>query len=118
MKSLGFIFRSMPHGTAAGREGLDAVLATSAYSEDIHVFFIGDGVFQLLKTQQPAEVLSRDYSQTFKMFDLYDIENVYVCSKSLEERGLTASELLIEVTVCDPHTFSQHLHGCQRVLTF
>jgi hypothetical protein len=33
---------------AAGREGLDALMATSAFTEDIGVFFIGDGVFQLL----------------------------------------------------------------------
>ncbi|PSW19201.1 sulfurtransferase complex subunit TusC [Photobacterium sanctipauli] len=118
MTTLGFVFRSVPHGKAVGREGLDAVLATSAYSEDINVFFIGDGVFQLLKAQQPEAILSRDYISTFKMFDLYDIENVYVCAASLQERGLTSDDLLIDVTVCDSEALTSHLHACQRILTF
>lgn len=118
MKTLGFVFGSAPHGRAAGREGLDAILATSAYTEEIAVFFHGDGVLQLLKGQQPAEILSRDYIATFKMLDLYDIEQIYVCERSLQARGLSEAALLIDVTVCDPATFTAHLHACQRILTF
>lgn len=53
MNRLGFVFQSAPHSTSKGREGLDAILAASAYSEDIQIFFIGDGVLQLLKNQEP-----------------------------------------------------------------
>ncbi|MEZ2697341.1 DsrE family protein, partial [Hafnia alvei] len=42
MKRLAFIFTQPPHTSSAGREGLDALLAASAFSEDIQVFFIGD----------------------------------------------------------------------------
>lgn len=118
MKTLGFVFGSAPHGTASGREGLDALLATSAYTDNIAVFFHGDGVLQLMKGQQPAVILSRDYSVTFKMLDLYDIENVYVCAQSLRERGLTEEGLVIAVTCCEQATFTQQLHACQRILTF
>jgi sulfur relay protein TusC/DsrF len=57
MKRVAF-FSSAPHGSAAGREGLDALLATSALSDEIGVFFVGDGVFQLLPGQQPSAVLA------------------------------------------------------------
>ncbi|PLL98143.1 sulfurtransferase complex subunit TusC, partial [Klebsiella michiganensis] len=56
MKRVAFIFSSAPHGSASGREGLDALLATSALTEEIGVFFVGDGVFQLLPEQRPAAV--------------------------------------------------------------
>ncbi|MBY5947240.1 sulfurtransferase complex subunit TusC [Photobacterium rosenbergii] len=118
MTTLGFVFRHAPHGIASGREGLDAVLATSAYSEDISLFFHGDGVYQLLDGQQPKGILSRDYIATFKMLELYDIEQVYVCSQSLQARGLTTDDLLIDVIACDADEFSSHLHACQRVLAF
>ncbi|WEM42524.1 sulfurtransferase complex subunit TusC [Photobacterium sp. DA100] len=118
MTTLGFVFRHAPHGNASGREGLDAVLATSAYSEDISLFFHGDGVYQLLQGQQPADILSRDYIATFKMLELYDIEQVYVCRQSLQARGLSADDLLIDVIECESAEFSDHLHACQRVLTF
>ncbi|MGF1685363.1 sulfurtransferase complex subunit TusC [Photobacterium japonica] len=118
MKTVGFVFGSAPHGRASGREGLDAVLATSAYTDEIAVFFHGDGVLQLLKGQQPDAILSRDYSATFKMLDLYDIEMIYVCRASLAARGLTESALLIDVTVCDRDDFARHLHACHRLLSF
>ena len=97
MSDIAVLFQSVPHGHAAGREGLDAVLACSALSDDIAVFFIGDGVYQLLLGQQPAAVLGRDYTPTFKLFSLYDIEQCYVCAESLLERGLTLDALAIPV---------------------
>lgn len=118
MKPLGFVFRTVPHGVTAGREGLDAVLATSAYSEDLHLFFIGDGVFQLLKNQQPKTILSRDYIATFKMLALYDIENIFVCQQSLAERGITEDDMLIDVSVLSPDALTERLQTCQRVLSF
>ncbi|MCO1634158.1 sulfurtransferase complex subunit TusC, partial [Escherichia coli] len=56
MKRIAFVFSTAPHGTAAGREGLDALLATSALTDDLAVFFIADGVFQLLPGQKPDAV--------------------------------------------------------------
>ena len=64
MKRVAFVFTSAPHGSASGREGLDALLATSALTEDIGVFFLGDGVFQLLAgptaSGHPGARLHRD----------------------------------------------------------
>lgn len=118
MRKLAFIFNSFPHSTAAGREGLDALLAASAYSEDISVFFVGDGVTQLLKAQQPDEVLSRDYISAFKLMDLYDIEQVYVCQRSLCQFGLSTDKLLIDVTAVEADELTQKLTQCQQILTF
>ncbi|MFL6615526.1 MAG: sulfurtransferase complex subunit TusC, partial [Pantoea agglomerans] len=53
MNRVAFVFTRAPHGSSAGREGLDAALATGALSEDIGLFFIGDGVLQLNLHQQP-----------------------------------------------------------------
>ncbi|MGO2160604.1 MAG: sulfurtransferase complex subunit TusC [Vibrio toranzoniae] len=118
MRKLAFIFNSFPHSTAAGREGVDALLAASAYSEDISVFFVGDGVTQLLKAQQPDEVLSRDYISAFKLLDLYDIEQVYVCQRSLCQFGISTDNLLIDVTAVEADELTQKLTQCQQILTF
>lgn len=118
MNSIGFVFKTSPHGSNSGREGLDAVLASSAYTEDLALYFLGDGVFQLLKHQQPQAILSRDYIATFKMLELYDIENVYVCAQSLSVRGLCSDDLLIDVIVLEKQTLVEQLHQCQQLLTF
>ena len=102
MTKIAFICRRGPHGTASGREGLDALLATSALTESLALFLIGDGVLQLLREQSPQGILQRHYAPTFKMLELYDVEEVYVCAVSLAERGLTAADLLIPVIPLSP----------------
>ena len=82
------------------------------------MFFVGDGVTQLLKAQQPAQTLSRDYISAFKLMDLYDIEQVYVCQRSLSQFGLSADDLLIDVTVAEADELAQTLAQCQQILTF
>lgn len=119
MKRVAFVFRSAPHGSTSGREGLDALLATSALSDDIGVFFVGDGVLQLLPNQQPAKVLGRDYIATFRILPLYDIEQCFLCADSLSERGLSAqSSWVIDVEVLDPGVLREKLNQYDVVLTF
>lgn len=65
MKSVAFVFTQGPHGSSAGREGLDAVLATSALSDEVALFFVSDGVLQLTSGQQPQRILARNYIATF-----------------------------------------------------
>ncbi|WP_019935970.1 sulfurtransferase complex subunit TusC [Oceanimonas smirnovii] len=100
MNKVAFIFHTPPHGSAAGREGLDAVLATSALSEELAVFFIGDGVYQLKSAQAPAAIHGRDYAPTFGLLELYDIEHIYVCANALMKRNLALADLCIEAQAC------------------
>ncbi|QUJ67204.1 sulfurtransferase complex subunit TusC [Photobacterium sp. GJ3] len=116
--SIGFVFRTVPHGQNSGREGLDAVLATSAYSEALQLFFIGDGVWQLVKGQQSDAILSREYSAAFKMLSLYDIEEIFVCGESLDQRGLNEDDLLIDAERLTPVSLQTKLHRCQKLLSY
>ena len=118
MSDIAILFRSAPHGSASGREGLDALLACSALSDELAAFFIADGVYQLLSGQQPAAVLGRDYVATFKLLELYDIEQVYVCAESLTERGLSEASLLIPVTVLDRPALREKIGQAKAKLVF
>jgi len=118
LSQLTYLFRSAPHGSAAGREGVDALLAASAYCEDISVIFLGDGVYQLLSGQQPQSILSKDYAPMLKLFDLYDIEQVYVCHSSLAERGLAQADLVIDAEMLDVDQVQAKLHQANKLLSF
>lgn len=119
MKRVAFVFSSAPHGSAAGREGLDALLATSALSEDLGVFFIGDGVFQMLSQQQPGVILARDYIATFKLLALYDIENCWICAASMRERGLAADTAFVaDVEPLEAEALRQRLDDYDVILRF
>lgn len=118
MSRIAFITRQAPHGKAIAREALDAILATSALTEALSVFFIGDGVYQLLKHQATDNILSRNFSSTFKLFDLYDIDNVYVCRDSLIDRGIDSSKLLISVASLPQAEINEKIRHHQTILNF
>ncbi|MFK3706003.1 tRNA 2-thiouridine synthesizing protein C [Raoultella sp. BIGb0138] len=119
MKRVAFVFTSAPHGSAAGREGLDALLATSALTDELGVFFVGDGVFQILAGQQPSTVLARDYIATFKLLPLYDIEQCWMCAASARERGLSPSAaLVVDAAWLEPEALRARLDDFNVILRF
>lgn len=118
MTAVTFVFRSAPHSSSAGREGLDALLAASAYSEDLCALFIDDGVTQLVDNQDTRAIFSKHYAPMFKLLELYDIENVMVCSTSLSSMGFTASNLLIDAQLASADEITEQLHSSSKILTF
>ncbi|UVK78159.1 MAG: sulfurtransferase complex subunit TusC [Sodalis sp. Fse] len=119
MKRIAFVFTHGPHGDAAGREGLDALLATSALCEDIGVFFISDGVLLLLPDQQPSWILSRDFIATFGVLPLYAIDHLYLCADSATERGLNAVAIwVLEAEWLPADEWRQRLMAYDTVITF
>ena len=117
---LAFLFRTAPHGNAISREGLDALLAATAFcdEEEIGVFFIDDGVLNLLDGQNPELLLQKDFIRTFKLLDLYDIEQRFVCTDSLEQYNLQIEQLIISAEKIDRTSLINKLSQAEKVFTF
>ena len=117
---LAFLFRTAPHGNAISREGLDALLAATAFcdEEDIGVFFIDDGVLNLLDGQNPELLLQKDFIRTFKLLDLYDIEQRFVCADSLDQYNLQVEQLIISAEKIDRTLLINKLSQAEKVFTF
>lgn len=77
MKSIAFIFTHAPHGNIKGKEGLDMLLSCSLSFSKIGVFFMNDGVFQLMPDQNSNFILLNNYSNAFKILPLYGINNFF-----------------------------------------
>lgn len=117
---LAFLFRTAPHGNAISREGLDALLAATAFcdEEDIGVFFIDDGVLNLLDGQNPELLLQKDFIRTFRLLDLYDIEQRFVCTDSLDQYNLQIEQLIISAEKIDRTSLIYKLSQAEKVFTF
>ena len=117
---LAFLFRTAPHGNAISREGLDALLAATAFcdEEEISVFFIDDGVLNLLDEQKPELLLQKDFIRTFKLLDLYDIEQRFVCADSLDQYNLQTEQLIISAEKIDRTSLINKLSQAEKVFTF
>ncbi len=117
---LAYVFRTAPHGTAVSREGLDALLAATAFceEEEIGVFFMDDGVFNLLCEQKPERILQKDFISALKLLDLYGITQRYVCRQSLVQFGLETQDCVIDCEKTDRTVILQQLARAEKIFTF
>ncbi len=99
VKKIMHVMREAPHGTIYTYEGLEMILIMAAYDQDISVAFIDDGVYALKKGQNTEGIEIKGFSKTFGALDGYDVEKLYVDRISLEERGLTEDDLVVDVEI-------------------
>lgn len=79
------------------RDALDMTLIFAAVEQNISWLFTGPAVLALKKQQQPEHAGLKNYFKSIKTLEIYDVENIYVCEKSLFEYGLDKNSLLIPV---------------------
>ena len=99
IKKFMFVNRKAPYGTIYALEALELVLITAAFDQDVSLVFLDDGVYQLKKGQQTKGIETRNFSPAYRALEGHDIEKLYVEKESLEARGLTEEDLLVDVTV-------------------
>ncbi len=94
-----YVNRKAPHGTVYALEELEMVLIAAMFEQDVHVVFLDDGVFQIKKNQNPSTLQMKDFSKTYRAFEGYGVEKIYVERESMEERGLTPDDFILPTTV-------------------
>ncbi|MBF0585993.1 sulfurtransferase complex subunit TusC [Prosthecochloris sp. N3] len=99
IKKIMHVMRHAPHGSIYTYEGLEMILIMAAYEQDLSVAFIGDGVYALKKGQETSGIDIKGFAKTFLALEGYDVEKLYVDETSLQERGLTEDDLLVDVEV-------------------
>lgn len=117
-KKIGITLRHAPYGNTLSQEALDATLAMGLFGQEITLIFLADGVFQLLKLQDTAAIHQKTISKQITALELYDIDQVFVCSDSLAARGITTDSLCIDVTSIRASEIKRILHEQDTLLSF
>ena len=94
IKKFLYVNRKAPYGTIYALESLEVVLIGAAFDQDVSLAFLDDGVFQLIKGQDSANLGVKNFSPTFRALGDFDVTKLYVEKESLEERGLSQEDLL------------------------
>ncbi|MFA6063569.1 MAG: sulfurtransferase complex subunit TusC [Gallionella sp.] len=118
VKKFMFVNRKAPYGTIYALESLEVVLITAAFDQDVSLAFLDDGVYQLKKGQQTKGIEIKNFSPTYRALEGYDIEKLYVEKESLEARGLTEDDLLVDVTVLGRAEMGELMDQQDAVLSF
>ncbi len=118
IKKFMFVNRKAPYGTIYALESLEVVLITAAFDQDVSLAFLDDGVYQLKKGQQTKNIETKNFSPTYRALEGYDIEKLYVEKESLDARGLTEDDLLVDVTVLGRKEMGELMGQQDVVLSF
>ncbi len=115
---LAIINSKAPFAESDGKDSLDVALIFASYEQGVSLFFQGDGVYQLMAGQDATILDIKDYLKTFSAFEFYDIEKVYVCEKSLNERMLSLTFHIEGVSILTADAFSSRLNLHKHILRF
>src|SRR5512140_3716608 len=113
-----FVNRKAPYGTVYALEGLEVVLISAAFDQDVSLAFLDDGVYQLVKGQDTKAIETKNFSPTYRALEDYDVNKLYVERESLEARGLAASGLLVEAKVVAAAEMTSIMEATDVVIGF
>ena len=118
VKKFMFVNRKAPHGTIYALEGLEVVLISAAFDQDVSMVFTDDGVYELIKGMNTKGIEVKDFSKTYRALEGYDIEKLYVEKTSMDARGLTEDDLIVDVTVLDSAEMASLMAEQDVVISF
>jgi len=118
VKKFMFVNRKAPYGTIYALEALEVVLISAAFDQDVSLAFLDDGVYQIVKGQHTKAIDVKNFSPTYRALEGYDIEKLYVEKESLEQRGLTEADLLVDVQVMGSDEMAKMMAEQDIVISF
>lgn len=118
IKKFMFVNRKAPYGTIYALEGLEVVLISAAFEQDVSLAFVDDGVFELKKGQDTKSLGQKNFSPTYRALEGYDIEKLYVERESMEARGLSEDDLLVDVQVVSAAEMAELMAGQDVLISF
>ena len=118
IKKFMFVNRKAPYGTIYALEALEVVLISAAFDQDVSLAFLDDGVYQLVKGQHTKAIDVKNFSPTYRALEGYDIEKLYVEKESLDQRGLTKADLLVDVEVMSSADMAKMMAEQDIVISF
>ena len=118
MKKFMFVNRKAPYGTIYALESLEVVLIAATFDQDVSLVFIDDGVYEIVKGQNPKGIGIKNHSPSYRALDGYDVEKLYVERESMELRGLADADLLVPVEVLSSNEMATLMAEQDVVLSF
>jgi len=118
VRKLLYVVTQPPYSNAVGQEALDAALIGASFEQRVSLLFVQDGVFQLKAGQDVGGTDIKEFTKTYKALGDFGIEQVYVHDLSMAARGLSESELMIDVNVIDKDAVTKLIADQFRVFTF
>ena len=116
--SVAVLMRKAPYGSVYTAEGFRTIMGVAVFEMDISVVFVDDGVYALVKGQNPEKLDMKPLGDGFPMLSDFGVKKFYVHEESLTNRGLTTDDLVIPVEVVDGAQVAEILAAAGKVVPF
>lgn len=118
IKKFMFVNRKAPYGTIYALESLEVVLISAAFEQDVSLAFVDDGVYQLMKNINTDGIEMKSFAKTYRALEGYDIEKLYVERESMEARGISEDDLIVDVQMVSTAEMADLMDEQDVVLSF
>ena len=118
MSKIAALMRKAPYGSVYTAEGFRTIMGVAVFELDICVIFMDDGVYALIKDQNPEKLAMKPLGDGFPMLSDFDVNAFYVHDESLGTRGLTPDDLVLPVEVVNSAQIAEILENAGKVLPF
>jgi tRNA 2-thiouridine synthesizing protein C len=116
--TIAVLMRKAPYGSVYTAEGFRSMMGVGVFEMDISVLFADDGVYALLKSQNPAALGMKPLGDGFPSLSDFGVTRFYVHAPSLAERGLAPADLVMDVELVDDAGAAGVLAAAGLVLPF
>ncbi len=127
-KNFMFVCNKAPYGTIYALEALEMIMISAAFEQHAVIAFIDDGVFQIKKGHNTKSIGIKNFSPTFGVISMEkedadeddEIDMVWrivVEKESIEARGLSEEDLVIETEVLSSGELSDLMAKQEVILT-
>ena len=104
-KNLLYMLQQAPYMDNRVFEAFDALLVAAAFDQRVSLLFRGEGVLQLLATQNPKG--QRNLAKMLTSLKTYEVDQIFADSRSFEARGLKVTDCAIAPELLSKREISQ-----------
>ena len=93
MKSVLIRMSKSPLNGLISGEQLETAMVAATFEQEVSILFIGDGVFNLLPAKETKEVKGYNIEKILLALPTFEVNDLFVCERSLEQRRIEISNL-------------------------
>ena len=113
------IFRQAPYGTSYTGEGIRVLSSLGAFEVGCSVLFIDDGVFSLMKNQNPEALEMKSLGKVLESLLEFGVQDILVSTESLNQRGIQKEELIdVDVQFVNNKEIRRIMQQSRNILMF
>lgn len=116
--SIAIVNTKGPADGLAMQESLDLAMMYGNLEQKVGLFFLNDGVFQILKGQNPEQINVKNSAKTLGALTFYDIEDIFICQQSANTRSIKQDDITVDAEWLSMDHMRQKLEEYNHILRF